>query len=49
MDQNEARKRFLGDRPRPRPRPPPPLLSQGLDPISLVEVYKKVRKTVISV
>ena len=31
--------------------PPPPLLSQGLDPalISLVEVYKKVRKTVISV
>ena len=48
LDQNEARraeKRFLGD------RPPPPLLSQGLDPalISLVEVYKKVRKTVISV
>ena len=33
------------------PPPPPPLLSQGLDPalISLVEVYKKVRKTVISV
>ena len=51
LDQNEARraeKRFLGDRP---PPPPPPLLSQGLDPalISLVEVFKRVRKTVISV
>ena len=50
LDQNEARraeKRFLGD----RPPPLPPLLSQGLDPalISLVEVFKKVRKTVISV
>ena len=38
-------------RPPPPPPPPPPLLSQGLDPalIWLVEVYKKVRKTVISV
>ena len=50
LDQNEARraeKRFLGD----RPPPLPPLLSQGLDPalISLVEVFKRVRKTVISV
>ena len=41
----KGRKKVFG-----RP-PPPPLLSQGLDPalISLVEVYKKVRKTVISV
>ena len=43
----KGRKKVFG---RPPP-PPPPLLSQGLDPalISLVEVFKKVRKTVISV
>ena len=43
----KGRKKVFG---RPPP-PPPPLLSQGLDPalISLVEVYKKVRKTVMSV
>ena len=46
----KGRKKVFGRPPPPSP-PPPPLLSQGLDPalISLVEVYKKVRKTVISV